>query len=45
MPYSGFERFSYYGPELEDLTKVEKVLVMFLDLFGSDRFETKCMVS
>ena len=43
--YFAFQRFSYYGPELDDLIKVEKVLVMFLDLFGSDRFETKSMVS
>ena len=38
------QRFSYYGPELDNLIKVEKVLIMFLDLFGSDRFEQKSMV-
>ena len=38
-------RFSYYGPELEDLCKVQKVLVMFTDLFGTEKFDVKCLVS
>ena len=38
-------RFSYYGPELQDLCKVQKVLVMFTDLFGTEKFDVKCLVS
>ena len=38
-------RFSYYGPELQDLCKVQKVLVMFTDLFGTQKFDVKCLVS
>ena len=36
--------FSYYGPELDDMIKVERVLVMFNDLFGCDKFDCKALI-
>ena len=37
-------RFSYYGAELTDYGKIDKVVTMFNDLFGKERFETATLV-
>ena len=37
-------RFSYYGAELTDYGKIEKVVIMFNDLFGKERFEPSTLV-
>ena len=37
-------RFSYYGAELSDYGKIEKVVIMFNDLFGKERFDNETLV-
>ena len=37
-------RFSYYGAELTDYGKIDKVVTMFNDLFGKERFEPATLV-
>ena len=37
-------RFSYYGAELSDYGKIDKVVTMFNDLFGKERFELGTLV-
>ena len=43
LSFSTF-RFSYYGAELTDYGKIDKVVTMFNDLFGKERFEPATLV-
>ena len=36
--------FSYFASNVDDIGKIEKVLYMFVDLFGTDRFERDILV-